>query len=843
MKLSQFDELSAPKQLARLPRIKPNIFARLVRFSWNNAALVLIFWLLFNGLAALVLSQFWQVPSSTRLPLPVAQSVLPDPAGLNDLMSLQTITISNSDAEVLATQRSDLAAELRENHDIYELVFAPGGNDFYDDYGMLFRPLEEIQARVAYALSLKPLFDAVAAAPSAQSLTTLVSEIAGSVQQGRGSQGVTDLLNEAGDAVQALANGEDKPLDWSKVAALNLPVNATSLTILALPRLGKESAARDITTRLLEGVQNSSHTKIQLVQAVIEQTNHVTARVNLLRIVAATLIGIAFSGLLLAVFVGRMKLLLLIFAPAAMMVALVMSLFMVIGSANWTSYWPAIFAILFCYLLLAVRFLLKFPMYYDGQNLQKSDVMLIAQQHSKDDMLLAATMASPWIALAIIMSSVLLLPALITTVCFLCAPLCVSTVLTACLRYWPKSLHWQAREWLQPAHRTLFETHYWQIAAPVLGVLILGASFLLAMTSWGGNTTVRSDARVSIIANDRGEVESLISRLKSFSGAQSVRWIGMFVPSEAEEKLSALRGLMEKFPRIAPVQSEPPSDLRDQIDSMQDSLKRIAVLAGQDKGLADAADQFRRSLALLSASDRDQPITQVENRLFGGFNRLADRASRLASLAPIDIETLPPELHRLFGHGAGPYRIEVEAAAGITNDRLALALDQAGFNVTHPAVQQAHFESQKNRLVMQVTGLAIGLVILTLILTLHDVRRWLSLALLTAASVVVVIATYALWRSEINLPWLLGVMALLSCYGGTLNVAMTRHETSAASVIEVFMLPSIALALASAYYLLDVPVVSNEATPLAVCVFLVALIISLFHHHSSTSHQEDQPPL
>ena len=102
------------------------------------------------------------------------------------------------------------------------------------------------------------------------------------------------------------------------------------------------------------------------------------------------------------------------------------------------------------------------------------------------------------------------------------------------------------------------------------------------------------------------------------------------------------------------------------------------------------------------------------------------------------------------------------------------------------------------------------------------------------------IAIYALWRSEINLPWLLGVMALLTCFGGTMNVAMTRHETSASSVIEMFMLPSIALALASAYYLLDVTVVSNEATPLAICIFLVALTISLFRHHSSADHHEDQ---
>ena len=839
MKLSQFDEFAQHKPQPAVPRLKPNIFARIVRFSWRNAVWVLAFWLLFSGLVMVVALRFGHLPHSARLPLPNPSSSMPSvPADFVDLANLQTISLSNADAEVLASQRSDLTAALREHNDIYELVFAPGAPDFYDDYGMLFRPLDEIKARVAYALSLKPLFDAIAEAPNAQSMTTLVGEIAGAVQQGRQSPGVADLLNEAAGAVQALANGEDKPLDWSKVAELNVLSNSTSVTILALPKPGQASNARNLISKLLGVLQDSSSTKAQLVQAVTTQTKSIAPPANKLRISAATLIGVAFAGLLMAFFVGQMRLLLLIFAPAVILIAPLVAFYALIEGDNWTNYWPAIFAAFFGLLLFIVHLLLSLTERAAGQQLQLTDAMLVAQLRGKNYALLAITMAGPWVALAIVQAQVLLVPSITTSLFCLVAPWCALTVLAALFRLLPAQINWQSREWIEPAHRALFETRYWQIAAPALGALIVFSSLVFVVTSSRVDAVLQSNAGVSILALDRQEVEATIARLKSFSGAQSVRWIGMFVPDNAEDKRAALHTLANQFPRITPVQSEAPADLRDQIDAMQDSLKRIAALASKDKNLADAADQFRRSLALLNASDRDQPITQLENRLFGGFNRLADRAAQLASLSPIDIDTLPIELQRLFGHGAGPFRIEVEAAPGTSNDHLAVSLDQAGFTVTHPAVMQSRLDRQKLRLILQVCSLAIGFVLLTLVFTFREFRRWLSLVLLTAASVVVALAINALWHTDFNLQWLISVVALLSCFGGILHVAMSRYETNAASVIEMFMLPCIALALASAYYVLDVEVASNEAMPLTICIFLLALLVSLFHHHSGAAQKD-----
>ena len=841
MKLAQFDELSPQRPQPSTPRLKPNIFARIVRFSWRNAAWVLAFWLLFSGLGILLAFWFGRLPDQTRLPLPTSStSTQSAPAEFADLANLQTISLSNADAEVLAVQRADMVAALREHNDIYELVFAPGAHDFYDDYGMLFRPLDEIKTRVAYALSLKPLFDAIAEAPNAQSMTTLVGEIAGAAQQGRSSPGVVDLLNEAAGAVQALANGEDKPLDWSKVAELNVPSNSTSVTILALPKLGQESAAHSATSKLLDVLRDSSATKTQLVQAATSQEKLLVKPENTLRTGAATLIGVAFAGLLMAFFVGQIRLLLLIFAPSILLLVPLIAFVMLIEGVNWANYWPAIFAALFGLLLFNVHLLLSLSEHDSGQQMQLTNAMLVVQSRGKSYALLATTIATPWLALVIVQAPVLLAPALsISFFCFV-APVCALMVLAALFRFLPAPINWQAREWIESAHRALFETRHWQLLAPALGVLIVVASLVIGVTSRGQTAVQQSDANVSIVAVDRREVETTITRLKSFSGAQSVRWIGMFVPDSAEDKRAVLRELASQFPRITPVQSEAPTDLREQIDAMQESLKRIAILASKDKNLADAADQFRRSLALLSASDRDQPITQLENRLFGGFNRLADRAAQLASLAPIDIDTLPVELQKLFGDGGGPFRIEVDAAPGTSNDHLAVALDQAGFNVSHPAVMQTRLEAKKLRSILQVISLAISFVLLTLIFTFRDPKRWLSLVLLTAAAIVVAFAVNTLWHPDFNLQWLISFVALISCFGGILHVAMERYETNAASVIETFMLPSIALAIVSAFYALDVQVVSKEAMPFMICIFLLALLVSLFHHHSSAAQKDEE---
>ena len=837
MRPSLFDELRSQRNPpAPAPRLRPNVFARLVRFSWNRAELVLAFWMVFAFIGLLLAYEVAQVPKSSRLPLPLRPSLrLAETTEFTNLANLQTIALSNADSATVSVQRADLVAALREQHDTYELVFAPGTGDFYDDNAMLFRPLDEVKARVAYALSLKPLFDAIAVAPNAQSMTTLVSEIAGAAQQGRESLGVSDLLNEAASSVESLANGEEKPMDWAKIAELNIPDSAQTANILALPKLGQEAAARRTTAKFLSVLRDSSATKTQFNQAATPQVKIAPSPPERLRVVAASCMGIAFASLLLAVFLGRARLVLLVVAPAAAMLAPMFSVIMLWGGSEWGSYWPTLFAVFFGVLLLTLRFTLLLAAQAGTFPISQTTAMLCVQTHGVRILQLAFTMALPWTVLPLWQNLPLIFTVTIFSAMAIISPACVLTFTVALLRFSPNSLQWRAREWLEPAHRALFETRYWQIVAPAMGSLIILGCFALALASSGTKQVIQSDAQVSIVAQDRSGVEAAIARLKAFSAARSVRWLGMFLPDNMDEKRAALHQLADQFPRIAPVQSEAPTDLRDQVEAMQESLRRIASVAGKDKALAGSADQFRRSLALLGATDRDQPMTQLENRLFGGFNRLADRAEQLSKLATIDFDSLPAELQGLFGQGKGPYRIQIDAAPGTSNAQLAVSLDLAGFNVVHPAVSQAHADSEKFGSLIKTFGLASGLVLFSLFATFRSFRSWLTLALLGVAAVVVTLGINSLWQPEQNLSWLLGALAVLTWLGGFLHVALARSETSAESLIELFMLPAVAFALAVAFYVLGIGAVSDEAMPLTLCIFLVALVVGLFHHHGSAT--------
>ena len=835
MRTSLFDELRARQfPPPPVPRLKPNLFARIARFAWSNATALLAFWALFACVGLLLSFAFAYHPKLSRLPLPLdavtSQMEVNDFAGL---ANLQTISLTNPDAATLASQRADLVASLHEKTDIYELVFAPGANEFYDDYAMLFRPLDEVKSRVAYALSLKPLFDAIAVAPNAQSMTTLVSEIAGAIQLGRGSQGVSDLLTQAATSVQALANGEDMPLDWAKVAELNLADTSQAATILALPKPGQEALARHNTTKLLSVLRDSSATRTQLFQAAAGQAKPVPQQPELLRILAAGCIGISFVGLLLAVFLGTLRMVSVVCAPMLVLVAPTLAAFFYLGGGDWLSYWPALFAVLFCVLLLALRFVFLLGAQAANTPINQTSSMIVAQAEGARFLMLVATLVAPWIVLPVLQHALLGTALIVIAVLVILAPICILTLTVALLRFWPNALDWRASEWLVPAHQALFETRYWKIVAPTLGGLIVIGCLAFAVSSSGGKEGLQSDAAVSIVAQDRDSVERAIGRLKSFSGARAVRWLGMFLPDAVDEKRAALHELAGKFPRITPVLSEAPADLRDQIDTMQESLSRIAKMAAADKTLADSADQFRRSLALLAASENDQPITQLENRLFGGFNRLADRAEQLSTLVPLNVDTLPTELQRLFGQGKGPYRIEIDAAPGTSNAQLAVTLDQAGFQVIHPAALQARFDSQKQSSLVKLFLLSSGLLVLTLFVTFRSVKMWLTVMLFWVAASLVALGINALWQSEQNLPWLLGVLAILSCLGGFLHIALARGETSADSLVEMFMIPCIFMALATGFYALGIDVVANEAMPLAICVILIALVVGLFHHHSS----------
>ncbi len=831
MARSLFDELRARQAAPTAPpKLKPNAFARIARFAWRNAGFVIGFWFLLTLACAFGLWRNYAPPVAASLPLEIA---LPGDhtsmASFGTLLGMQTITLSNTRADLLEDQRSDVVTTMRQRGDIYQLVFAPGAGDYYDGNGFLYHPLDEVKGRVAYALSLKPLFTAIAEAPNISSMATLVTEISASLQQGRDPQGLDDLLSESAISVEAMMRGEDKPVDWSKLADLNEENTATTVTILAVPRAGQEAAARSLTLKLLNVLQNSSDTTGSLSQPGIPPPKRAAATVDGMRALAAAAIGVIFVALILALAFGRFRLVLAAFVPALAFLFPTALAVMLKARADWLAYWPFGLGLLWLAVALSLHTVLAKVTYANGRKARESVVMLADQHHGPDLAWLWLLLTLPFAGLVLLAQGTAL--ALIALGLGAVAFALAITLPTALLRFIPEALQWRAGEWLVPAHRALFETGQWQWLARGLGALLVAVSAgYLALTPTRMEIR-QADVPVSVVASNAADAEITIKRLKAFSEAKAVRWLGMFMPKDAEAKREAMSLLKDQFPRITPVLSEAPADIRDQLETLQDSLKEIASNVQAKPRLKMAADDFRRSLSLLAATSDDRQVRQLENRLFGGFNRLAERADLLAAVPPPQLATLPSELHTLFGTPEGAMRIEVTPVDGFSNAKLADILEQAGLNVLHPSVEQ----EQANRAVIQsvskVLGLAAGIGLGVLLLALRQLRAIAAGLLMAVSCAVVAFAVGRFWQVEWNLTTLLQALGVTSALLAFVWPA-ARHEASTTTLaLELFLLPVLAMVMVLPFDALGVAPIANATLPVASALMVAALIVGLLRQH------------
>ncbi|MDE2384374.1 MAG: hypothetical protein KGO53_07130 [Alphaproteobacteria bacterium] len=833
MAQSLFDELRARNfQPPPPPRLKPTVLARLARLAWRNALLVVIGW---SALAAMALGlaiHFAKAPMLELWPIPFEQAQAEGGiTNFSRLDNLQTITLSNADPGLLDEQRADLVQTLRQHSEIYELVFAPGTGDYYDAHGLLYHPLGEIKGRVAYALSLKPLFAAVAEAPNANSMATLVNEVSNAIQQGRDPQGVDDLFSESAASVQALMHGEDKPVDWAKVADLDADNTAPVVTVLALPRPGQAAAASALTLRLLNVLSSSSQTVADLAKADDPAEKAPPLPMEWPRFFAALLIALVFSGLLLALALGRARMALVMMAPPLVMACAVAAGIAGAAGVSWLSFWPLGLGLVMVAGALSGYFVLAVVNQAGGQPAGEAVVMLAAQFHGRELLWLAGLMASPWVGLLVLGTAPTMAAGLAALALVGLALLCIFTLGPALLRYFPEASKWRASEWLVPAHRALFETGQWQWLARGLGALLVAASLAVIFIVPPAQVMSRANAPVTLIAHSKADAEAAINRLKSIPAALGVRWLAMFLPEAGEEKRAALQALKSQFPRITPVLSQDVADLRDELDTLQQSLKDISEAAAAKPRLKQAADEFRRSLALLAATSDDNQVRQLENRLFGGFNRLADRADVLANLDVPSLDALPSELTTLFGSPATALRIEVIPATNVSNGALAVALEMAGFNVLHPAVSQQMADAARLNRILMVLGVGLAIAAVLLMLAFGDAPPLTGAGLMMAASLIVLMAAERLWQSEWNLPWLLAVLAVLSSLMASLFHTPANRGSTALSAVQLFLLPAMALAIVLPFMLLNVDAVSEALLPPAVGLGLVAVVIGLLQQH------------
>lgn len=752
MRRSLFDELRPPPAK---PRLKPNFFARAAQFSMHNLFSV--------TLAALLLSalMFWPIyshfPATNRLDFLGGGQAGKNWSRLQKdfpgIENLATLALAHPDAARLNQIREDAVEKLKGRTDLFQQVLAPGAGEYYKTYGIYYHKPAELDARVSYALSLKPLFQAVAAAPNSNSLATLVNEVAAAIAQGRDPQGLDTLFTEAAASVKALMAGEERGVDWLNVAGLAMDDNAQAGVILVWPKPGNVAAANGLIDSLAEGLRSDPAVTVVVQKAPGEQSLEAKALVQ-----HRTLVVIGFSALLifmvLFAMLGQLRLVFIVLAPATLAVTAAASVLAYAAPSEWLGFWPVLVAAAAIGLVLGLRFTFACLEALSQNRAPETAIMLAAQKQGPGLLWLALACALPWATWAIAGDARLV--ATVATMAFATLVAVLATLLLqpALFMLMGGRLKWQAREWIEPLHDLLFDNSLWQSARSMLMLLALP---LVALALWFHPVLLQplampdmSKAQVNLLVNTPEAARAAIVQLKSVPKAGAIRWLGAFLPADVEAKQLVLSQLKDFFPKIQPQQPSNLDDLQQQMDTLSESLTNIAAAQGARPELKAAADDLRRSLALFSNTGTQKELLRLENRLFGGFNRLSGWADEKAALEPPELANLDPALKSMFQANNGDLRIEVTPTNDTNSLSLARDLDQRGFTVAHPAIGNLNNSDQFWRSLDFSAWTSLGLVLLALVLAIRNLGGTLAATLASAIAFAGGLATTLAFKVQLE---------------------------------------------------------------------------------------------
>ena len=380
---------------------------------------------------------------------------------------------------------------------------------------------------------------------------------------------------------------------------------------------------------------------------------------------------------------------------------------------------------------------------------KQSAVMLAYQKQGSGIVWLACIAILVWCGwLAIAQTPFILMTAVTVTALAVALGACF-TLLPALAFVLPGKISWRAADWFLPIYQTLFANRTWRNLRRYTAVIaVLAACASLFFASKLQNTSITQVDRnqtVNFLVRSQEEAKAALKKLGTIPQAQSARWLGAFLPEQADLKHQLLQGLDKQFPNFEPLSPQDPASLRDQITSLLVSLEEIATSSAARPELRKAAHDFRRSLEILSNTTNNGEVLEFENRIFGEFNRLNDHANSLANLDKPVLETLDPKLKSLFVSTQNIFRVEVTPMKGTSPAGLANMLAANGFAVAHPALQA----DSAHRVLIASSVMSLAAMLLLGLLTLVFAIREVSGAMASLATCFIAICT-ALGVAELS---------------------------------------------------------------------------------------------
>jgi uncharacterized protein len=704
----------------------------------------------------------------------------------------------NPDAANDAAQR--LADSLKAEPELFRNVRRPDGGPFFDQNGLLYLSVKELEALSQQLIAAQPLIGSLSADPSLRGLFDTLRLFVDAAARGAVKIDKLDpTLAKIADVVEGVATQRPVSLSWQQVLTGTKPdPRELRKFVLAQPVLdysalepGKKATdeGRRLTHEL--GLEPGNGVHVRITGSVaLDDEQFATLKEGALRstllsvgsVVVILLLGLRSPRVVLAILATVIAGLLVTggFAAAA------------IGSLNLVS---VAFGVLF--IGLAVDFSIQFSVRYRDQRhrLGALDAALAAAAATIGPSLALAAAATAigflsfvptpyigvrelgWIAgigMAIaILLNFLLLPALLA----LLRP-----------RAEPEAVGFRRAA---PLDRFLLRRRGWVIGAA--GLLAAGSLALLPWVRFDFDPLNLKDPHseamqtafdlmrdpqttiytAEILAPSLDAATQLAERIGELPEVAQVVTAASFIPTHQDQKLAILADLSLLLgPSFMPADKKPPptdADVMTSLAACRDQLRKFLAAHPEAKATAALADALDKAAA---AGPRLVP--ELDRALLSGLLRRFEQLGQLIQAQPIALNDLPAELRATWIAADGTARVEVFPKGDARDPAVLREFVTALHRIAPEATGTPVTIQESGRLIsssfVEAGAIAVAAIIVLLTLVLRRVRDValvvapLLLAALLTLAITVIFGIRLNYANIIALPLLLGIGVAFDIY-------------------------------------------------------------------------------
>lgn len=717
------------------PRLRPNLYAKLARFSVQNpAGLVLL--TLFLLAAALTFTlvnggsddedaggmlAIGSHPASQRLhaEFPAAETAV-------------IVRVGGNDAGVTKAAAGEIAAQIGADRSVIDGVYVPGVGPFYERYGVYYLDPGTISERIDRLRRARSWLDRLSSSPNLSGLVDVVKQAS---VQGSDAASLSDLFFELSSTIGDIERGDAAAMDWMRAAGLDLSLQSRTWAIVVVPKTGAQSEAR---RRIKDAIARVSP-EAASISFAMEARDSIAAKAvppSTRKMAVGCFLAVLFLGALLTPMTGGLRNAVLIMVPALAAVVAGMALASVFLEQSVQSRAFVVLAIALPCIVAASLLATAFSHHEARASSRQSLVMLAAQQAGP---LAAATLGLAsvtwltWLVSAIdlqIRMAEVVAGALVCggLACFLLLP-CLAKVLpslarkdeTVPLKTYLGALGARARRL-----RAMF-------SLLLLAISLASAVFFVSAEPRG--PAIGPADALHVIAKDQAEAEKAVIAIGKLPFVQQPYWIQSMLPRDVAEKQAELLRLKDV---VGPVASSLASNegWSQALSQLEQSLTALAAEPTIDEVTKAAALELRRGITLLinGTAYPDETGRQFEQLVFKGLGEFQPRLDRLAALPPPQVKDLDPGVRALFVSASGAYRIEVRPNAPMPARNFLARLRavspdvQGGAVVETAEASQSTLEASVGLLAAMCALLAVSFILL------RDMWRWLPFAASQLAS-------------------------------------------------------------------------------------------------------------